>query len=77
MNFIFHGMMGRGTGVELEIGNLITYMRVNGSRSTGILLDWNFGENGFANTTFLTILLETGVVEKINKDLIYWCELIS
>lgn len=76
MNFIFHGMMGRGTGVELEIGNLITYMiGTTGARSTGILLGWEFSE--FTNIPFFSILLESGKVEKINKNLIYWCEVIS
>jgi len=75
MNFIFHGMMGRGNGVELEIGNLITYMITTGARSTGILLGWEFSE--FTNIPVFSVLLESGRVDRINKNLIYWCEVIS
>jgi hypothetical protein len=75
MKFYFHGMKGRSTGVEMEIGNLITYMITTGARSTGILLGWEFSE--ITNIPTFSVLLESGVVVKINKDLIYWCEVIA
>jgi len=75
MKFIFHGMERSSTWVELEIGNLITYVITTGARSTGILLGWEFSE--FTNIPFFSVLLESGRVEKINKNLIYWCEVIS
>lgn len=71
MKFKFHGM---NTEVELESGNLITYMKVDGSRSTGILLGWELYAYKPPN---LSVLLESGAVVKIHKDLIYWCEVIS
>jgi len=71
MKFKFHGM---NTEVELESGNLITYMKVDGSRSTGILLGWEL--DVFKSPTF-TVLLESGVVRTINKNMMYWCEVIS
>jgi hypothetical protein len=77
MKFYFHGMKA-GTEVEMEPGNLITYMKVDGSRSTGILMDWEvddvFPRSG--SITF-TVLLETGVVATIGKGMIFWCEVIS
>ena len=75
MNFIFHGMEGRSTGVEMEIGNMITYMITTGARSTGILLGWEFSD--ITNIPVLTVLLESGRVVKINEDRIYWCEVIA
>ena len=75
MNFIFHGMKGRSTGVEMEIGNMITYMITTGARSTGILLGWEFSD--ITNIPVLTVLLESGRVVKINEDRIYWCEVIA
>ena len=75
MNFIFHGMEGRSAGVEMEIGNLITYMITSGARSTGILLGWEFGE--LTNIPVFIVLLESGRVDRINKAFIYWCEVIA
>lgn len=72
MKFKFHGM---NTEVELESGNLITYMKVDGSRSTGIFLGWVM--DSIRRSSTFSVLLESGVVVKIHKDLIYWCEVIS
>ena len=72
MKFKFHGM---NTEVELESGNLITYMKVDGMRFTGILLDWAM--DSIRCSYAFSVLLESGVVVKIHKDLIYWCEVIS
>lgn len=71
MKFKFHGMK---TEVDLETGNLITYMKVDGSRSTGILLGWEL--DVFKSPAF-TVLRENGVVRTINKNLMHWCEVIS
>ena len=75
MNFIFHGMEGRSTGVEMEIGNMITYMITTGARFTGILLGWEFSE--ITNIPVFIVLLESGRVDRINKAFIYWCEVIA
>ena len=72
MKFKFHGM---NTEVELESGNLITYMKVDGSRSTGIFIDWVM--DAIRRSSTFSVLLESGAVVKIHKDLIYWCEVIS
>jgi hypothetical protein len=76
MNFIFYGMEGSSTCVEMEIGNLITYRSIStGARSTGILLDWESSE--ITNIPVFTVLLESGRVDRINKAFIYWCEVIA
>jgi hypothetical protein len=71
MKFKFHGM---NTEVELESGNLITYTKVDGSYSIGILLGWEL--DVFKSPTF-SVLRENGVVRTINKNMIYWCKVIA